>query len=390
MQVLYTKLMGKIIAFLLLIGAIFGGLYLYKNYGGLYNANAPAKTDIVSLIEKSMSPESLKPGENKTQFPLKVPDGYTVSIYAKDLGNPRDLTLDPNGVVIASLMGQGRVVALLGGTAETVVDGLVKPHGLVFNGNKLYVAETNEVVVYDYDTRLYKGLNKKKIIDLPKGDRHFTRSLLIKDGKLYISIGSHCDACVESDPRYASVWSANLDGSDFKLYASGLRNSVFITLNPFTNEIWGTEMGRDFLGDDLPPEEINIIKPGHYGWPYCYGDKVVDNSMNPGGTKFDCSKTTPPHIKFQAHSAPLGLAFLGDDLLVSFHGSWNRTVPTGYKVVKFKLDKNGNSLGGPEDFLTGWKDDGAALGRPVDILVKGAEIYLSDDKAGVVYLVKPI
>ena len=189
---------------------------------------------------------------------------------------------------------------------------------------------------------------------------------------------------MESDTRRAAIWWANLDGSDFKPYATGLRNSVFMTLNPTTNEIWATEMGRDFLGDDIPPDEVNIIREGKfYGWPFCWGDGNTDKDVNKGGTKFDCAKSVNPQIKLQAHSAPLGLAFLGSDLLVSYHGSWNRSAPTGYKVVRFRN-------GVQEDFITGWIKGKEVLGRPVDILVKGNEIYISDDKAGLVYRLKPI
>ena len=380
--------MGKVGVYVVLfIVLLFGGFYLWKNYLGLWTANAPAKENIVDLIQNGVDKiaGTPKPGQNQTNLPLKVPEGYAISIYAKDLGKARDLTLDPTGIVLVSMMDKGKVGAITAGGVTTVAEGLDSPHGLVFNENKLYIAETDEVAVYDYDAATHKAANKKKIIDLPGSGRHFTRSLVIKEEKLYVSIGSSCDTCVEKDPRYAAIWWANLDGSDFRQYATGLRNSVFMTLNSKTNEIWATEMGRDFLGDDLPPEEVNIIKEGNYGWPYCYGDKVPDPEMNASGTKFNCDTTISPHITFQAHSAPLGLAFLNDDLLVSYHGSWNRSVPTGYKVVRFK----GNT---PTDFVSGWRDDGAALGRPVDILVKGngEEIFISDDKAGVIYLLKAI
>jgi glucose/arabinose dehydrogenase len=379
----------------LIIGALLVGVGYssWVQYKGIWYATAPADRNIAQIIKEVVQNgnETLPPGENKTKFPLNVPDGYSVSVYAEGLNKPRDLVFDPKGTPLVSAMGEGRVYALFGGAQDVVAGGLDRPHGLVFAGGKLFVAEVKAVYVYDYDIELKKAINKKKILDLPSGSRHFTRSLLVKDGRLYISIGSSCDACVESDPRYAAVWSANLDGSDFKPYATGLRNSVFITLHPVTNEIWGTEMGRDFLGDDLPPEEVNIIREGaHYGWPYCYGDKVVDTKINPGGSRFDCSTTVTPHIVFQAHSAPLGLDFLGNDLLMSYHGSWNRSVPTGYKVVRVRLDPKGTPLSGPEDFLTGWMQGSTALGRPVDILVrgKGEEVFISDDKAGVVYLLK--
>ncbi|MEK7497464.1 MAG: PQQ-dependent sugar dehydrogenase [Patescibacteria group bacterium] len=145
--------------------------------------------------------------------------------------------------------------------------------------------------------------------------------------------------------------------------------------------MWATEMGRDLLGDDVPPDEVNIIKEGHFGWPYCYDNKVPDKETNPNNSKFDCNKTILPTLKLQAHSAPLGLAFYNGDLLVSYHGSWNRSIPTGYKVVRFVNNKQ-------EDFITGWLLDGKALGRPADIIVdKNTNIYISDDKTGVVYRV---
>ncbi len=366
-----------------------GVISLWQKYKGLWYANKPSNTDITTIIPSVQSP---KGKQNLTSLPLTLPEGYSLSIYAQNLGNLRDLILDPKGVILASITNQGKVVAIVNGKAETVVSDLNQPHGLAFSGNKLYIAETDKVAIYDYDTATHIASNKRKIIDLPKGGGHFTRSLLIKEGKLYVAIGSSCNVCVESDARRAAIWVANLDGSNFRSFAQGLRNSVFLALDPNTNDIWATNMGRDNLGNDLPPDTINIIKEGaNYGWPYCYGNKVIDSQMNPGGSKFDCSKMEAPHLAFQAHSAPLGLAFLGNDLLVSFHGSWNRSIPTGYKVVRFHLDKKGNLLEGPSDFISGWlESNGNVLGRPVDILIKGSEIYISDDKAGVIYLLQPI
>jgi len=172
-----------------------------------------------------------------------------------------------------------------------------------------------------------------------------------------------------------------------------------MALHPLTKQVWVTEMGRDFLGDDLPPDEINILAEGKdYGWPYCYGKGVHDNQFDPKGTKKDfCKQTVPSYINLPAHSAPLDLAFFPEsgwppeyrhNLLVAFHGSWNRSVPTGYKVVRIKLDEKGNYLG-IEDFITGWLTKKGALGRPVDVLIKNnGEMFISDDKAGVVYRVK--
>jgi len=288
--------------------------------------------------------------------------------------------------------------------ALTVLEGLNRPHGLAFGPGEqpqLYVAETTEVAVYDYDPKTLKAANKQKIIDLPPGGRHFTRTLLFRppphDHQLLISVGSDCDVCVEKDWRYAKILAATADGRGLKTFASGLRNSVFLAAHPLTGHIWATEMGRDFLGDDLPPDEINIILEGRdYGWPYCYGKRIHDDKFDPQGRKQEfCKDTVPSYIDIPAHSAPLGLAFFPAawpkewryDLLVAYHGSWNRSTPTGYKVVRYKLDEGGNVLG-EEDFITGWLTPQGALGRPVDILIKDdGVIFISDDKAGVVYRV---
>jgi glucose/arabinose dehydrogenase len=374
--------MRKLVLLLLLITLTFGGFYFWQKYKGIYFANAPTKQNIVELLDDAVTPP--KPGENTTSLPLTIPDGYSLSIFAKDLGNPRDLAIDSKGNVFVSIPSQGRVVGIFNGVAETVVDGLNRPHGIVFNGTKLYVAETDGVTVYEYDDHIYKAFNGRQIIELPSGGNHFTRSILIKDNKLYVSTGSSCNVCKEEDARRAAIWISNLDGSDFKPFATGLRNAVFMEVNPKTNEIWATEMGRDNLGDDIPPDEVNVIKGDQfYGWPYCWGDASPDKDLNKDGTVYDCAKSVNPIHKLQAHSAPLGLAFLGDDLLVAYHGSWNRSVPTGYKVVKL--------TGGAEtDFVAGWLKGKQVLGRPVDVLVKDSDIYISDDKAGVIYLLKKI
>ncbi len=167
--------------------------------------------------------------------------------------------------------------------------------------------------------------------------------------------------------------------------------------HPLTKHIWATEMGRDYLGDNLPPDEINLImEGGNYGWPWCYGKRLHDDQFDPSGSHREfCKDTLPAFIDIPAHSSPLGLAFFPKawpkeyryNLLVAYHGSWNRTEPTGYKVVRYKLDAAGNPIDA-EDFITGWLTPQGALGRPVDILIKDdGTIFISDDKAGVVYRV---
>jgi glucose/arabinose dehydrogenase len=379
------RLFLLLLMILIVGGGVFAYVYYRQNLASLFTALAPSGVDVNQLV----SPAPSGPSQDG---PLKIPAGYTLTIFAKDLVNPRVLARDQAGNLLVSVPSEGKVVAIpdknKDGVADsniTVLSGLNRPHGLAFrcdNNCQLYVAESDSVKVYDYDQESLKATNPKKILDLPDAGFHFTRTILFTpENKLLVSIGSDCNVCDEKDPRRASIFIADSDGSNFRKYASGLRNSVFMTLNPDTREVWATEMGRDLLGDDTPPDEINIIRDGKdYGWPNCYGKNIADTTFNKSA---NCSDREPSQIDLQAHSAPLGLAFLGEDLLVSFHGSWNRSVPTGYKVVK--ISKNGQI----EDFITGWLTrDNKAVGRPVDIMVVGKNIYISDDKAGVVYLLR--
>ncbi len=401
------KILLGVLGVLLLAAAVWGANFAWQNLRGAGPALKTPPGDIVALLEGKRPKESQKAADPILK-PLKLPPGFAISIFARNLGNPRVLVLDPAGNLLASLTHQGRVVALPDqnhqGRAErvvTVVEGLERPHGLAFRDGKLYVSETERVAVYDYDPAGMKASHPKKIIDLPPKGRHFTRTLLFPpslQGKLLVSVGSDCDTCVEKDWRYAKVLAAAPDGSNLKPFASGLRNAVFMTHHPVTGQVWVTEMGRDYLGDDLPPDEINILKEGrNYGWPYCYGKQVHDDQFDPQGAHRDfCQQTEPSYIDIPAHSAPLGLAFFPQDgwpeeyrynLFVSYHGSWNRTIPTGYKVVRYKLDPQGKVLG-VEDFISGWLTPAGALGRPVDILIRNnGEMFISDDKAGVIYRV---
>jgi glucose/arabinose dehydrogenase len=220
---------------------------------------------------------------------------------------------------------------------------------------------------------------------------------------MYVSVGSSCNACVEKDKRRATVLEFNPNGSGERIFADGLRNSVGLALSPHTNTIWATENGRDWLGDNLPPDEINDLgtNGGNFGWPYCYGNRVTDASqVKPGDNR--CQRTIPPKVEIQAHSAPLGIAFYSGsmfppdyqgDIFVALHGSWNRSVPTGYKVIRVHLNPKGEPEGPPQDFITGWIRPGETrrgiwMGRPVGIVVgpEGA-MYVSDDSSGVIYRV---
>jgi len=388
--------MKRVILVLLLVillgGASWAGYFFWNNLRGAGPAFKAPPENITELIEGA--------GENKTEFPLSLPGGFEMSVFAKDLPGARVIVQDGLGNFWVSQPSQGIVSHLEVDNEGAVVKtsqpfrGLKRPHGLAIdpqNGTLLYIAEEDKIS----RASLYSEAAPETLVNLPSGGGHFTRTLGFgPDDRLYVSIGSSCNVCVESDERRAAIYSMNRDGSDLKKHADGLRNAVFFTWSYVDGAMWATEMGRDHLGDDLPPDEINIVQEGaHYGWPYCYGKQIRDTSfMSFSG--FDCSGTEPSYIDLQAHSAPLGLAFVPEegwpeamwyDLLVAYHGSWNRTSPTGYKIVRFILDENGK-VEGMEDFVSGWLTSEGALGRPVGIMVSpGGIMYVTDDHAGVVY-----
>ncbi len=339
---------------------------------------------------------------------LKVPPGFHLAIFADTQAEPRMMAWSPGGVLLATVTDEGEVIAAPDPAHDGHADRIVKvltdlngPHGIAFHNGKLFVAEISKVVRYDWDEKGLRASNPQVIVRLP-GSRggHMTRTILFANGKLYVSAGSSCNVCKEDDAHRAAVMEYNEDGSGERIFARGLRNAVGLALNPKTGTVWTTENGRDWLGDDLPPDEINDLgkNGGDFGWPYCYGDRVPDLKFSRDAAQ-RCTNTVPAKVALQAHSAPLGFGFYTGkqfpaeyqgDLLVAFHGSWNRSVPTGYKVVRIRLNGAKPQV---EDFITGWLPTGASkasrwLGRPVGILIgPDGAVYVSDDANGAIYRV---
>jgi glucose/arabinose dehydrogenase len=338
---------------------------------------------------------------------LKLPPGFHIAVFA-EAPNARAMAFSPGGVLLVTDTTDGTVLAFPDpkntGRADHMVPilaGLDAPHGIAFHNGKLYIAEINAVRRYDWDESQLRAGNPQKLADLPgSGGGHTTRTILFANGKMYVAVGSSCNVCKEDDKHRAAVTEYSEDGKTERIFASGLRNSVGLAVNPKTNTIWAADNGRDWLGDDLPPEEVNDLGAGgNFGWPYCYGDRVPDRSQS---KDFDCSKTIAPKVMMQAHSAPLGLLFYDGNMFpaeyrgsmfVTFHGSWNRRIPTGYRVVRIPMNDKGEPQGPPENFITGWLRPGESkkgvwMGRPVGIVVgPDASMYVSDDSSGVVYRV---
>ncbi|BAS27725.1 Glucose/sorbosone dehydrogenase-like protein [Limnochorda pilosa] len=339
---------------------------------------------------------------------LLAPRGTRVNLYAAGLSGTRMMAWDRDGALFVSSPSTGWVLRVRDrdgdGAADEVLtfaDGLNRPHGLAVHRGTLLVAETGRIVRLadpDGDGRAERVETVSD--DLPAGGMHWTRTLGVgPDGALYASAGSSCNACQEEDPRRAAILRFAPQGEAFsptaERYAWGLRNAVGFTWHPASGDLWATENGRDLLGDDLPPDELNrIVKGADYGWPYCFGDRQPDPSL---GDAARCEATEPAAMPFQAHSAPLGLAFgaglraeerFTTSLFVAFHGSWNRTTPTGYKVVRVPFD-GPRPRGGYEDLLAGWLQSSQAWGRPVGVSVgPDGALYVSDDRAGVIYRVR--
>lgn len=362
----------------------------------------------ILLLTQRDQQTSKNPKNINSTSRFKIPSGYRINTFARLYSAPRDITFSPDGTLLTSLPEKGLIVALpdkdKNGTSEniyTVINGLVNPHGIAFYENKLYIAEFDRVVRYNWDEKTYKATNGEIIVRLPSFRGHINRSISFnKQGQLFISVGSSCNACIEDDNRLGTIMTTDKDGNNLRIYAAGLRNSPFLAVNPLTQALWATEMGQDRLGDNLPPDEINIIDDNkNYGWPYCYGNNIHDNSSDPQNI-YTCDNTLAPTYEIPAHSAPLGLAFINstqfpknwqNDLLVAYHGSWDRIPPVGYKIIHLKI-KN-NKIINQNDFITGFipkdaKSRKEALGRPVDLAFdQSGDLYISDDHKKIIYRV---
>jgi len=321
---------------------------------------------------------------------LVVRRGFRVAVFAEELDGVRMLSLGPDGTVYASLSRPGRVVALPDADGDgradrirPVIEGLRGPHGLAWAGDTLYVAEEQRVI------RLVPPDGRVEVVvdGLPTGGNHTSRSILVRGDTLLVSVGSSCNLCDERDPRRAAITRYRTDGSGAQPFATGLRNAVGLAWHPITGAVWATNNDRDRLGDDVPPDRVNVVIEGRwYGWPECN----LPGTPNPEyeGRTTRCDQAVGPAVRLPAHSAPLGLAFYGGaqfpeefrgDLFVALHGSWDRSFPTGYKVVRVHLE-DGVPVGEAEDFVAGWQIGRRWWGRPVDLVV-GADgaLFVSDD-----------
>jgi glucose/arabinose dehydrogenase len=333
---------------------------------------------------------------------IKLPPRFEISVYASHVPGARSMTLGTKGTLFVGSREAGRVYAVLDRKKQnradqivTIARGLNLPNGVAFRNGSLYVAEVNRVLRYDnIEGKLGNPPSPVVVNDSFPTDKHHGWKFIRfgPDGKLYVPVGAPCNVCKREDPRYATIMRMNPDGSGLEIFASGIRNTVGFDWNPLTRELWFTDNGRDWMGDNLPPDELNHApKEGlHFGFPYCHGTNMPDPEF---GSEHSCKEFVHPAMELGPHVASLGMRFYTgtmfppeyrDQIFIAEHGSWNRSVPIGYRVTLVRLKDNRAVK--YEVFAEGWLQGPNAWGRPVDVLVMpDGALLVSDDKAGAIY-----
>lgn len=344
-------------------------------------------------------------GENGTGLAcIELPPGFSIDYYAEDVEGARSITLSPDGTLFVGSRNSGKVYAIpdrnRDNKADNVIvlaEGLDSPNGVAFRNGSLYVAEISRVIRYDDIESRLENPPEPVIVnsDFPSDRSHGWKYIKFgPDGKLYVPVGMPCNVCnlEEEDERYGTIMRMEPDGSQLEIFARGIRNTVGFAWHPETEELWFTDNGRDWLGDDLPPDELNRApEPGmHFGFPYCHAGDIPDPEFGEGR---NCSEFTAPEIKLGPHVAALGMTFYTgtmfpeeyrNQIFIAEHGSWNRKTPIGYRVTLVRLE-NGTPVS-YEPFADGWLQGLADWGRPVDVLVMpDGALLVSDDKNNAVY-----
>lgn len=345
---------------------------------------------------------SLAIGKRLPLEKIILPAGFEISIYANNVPNARSMTLSPNGTLFVGTRRAGNVYAIVDRDKDQKADkvniiaqGLNMPNGVAFRNGSLFVAEVNRVLRFDkIEDRLNNPSPPIVVNDNFPNDRHHGWKFIRfgPDEKLYVPVGAPCNICKPDPNRYAAIMRMNPDGTGLTTFARGVRYTVGFDWHPVTNELWFTDNGRDWMGDDLPPDELNHApKPGmHFGYPYCHGGTIPDPEF---GHERSCTEFTPPTKALGPHVAALGMRFYTgtmfpqeyrDQIFIAEHGSWNRSIPIGYRLTLVRIENN--RVVSYEVFAEGWLQWSGVWGRPVDVLVMpDGALLVSDDRAGVIY-----
>jgi len=329
---------------------------------------------------------------------ISLPPGFSIEIWTDEVPNARSMALGENGTVFVATRRDGRIFAVSPSDAgppvvTTLAEGLRMPNGVATNEGDLFVAENHRIIRFDdIEANLESMPEPVVVIDTLLRERHHGWRYIDfgPDGKLYISLGAPCNVC--EGEGSANISRMNPDGSDQEIFAEGVRNSVGFTWHPETDEFWFTDNGRDMLGDNIPPGELNRapIAGMHFGFPYCHGVDVADPEF---GSIRVCSEFEAPAQALGPHVAPLGVIFYTGDMfpaeyhnhaLIAEHGSWNRSRKIGYRVTVVRMEDGAPAA--YEVFADGWLRDEEASGRPVDLLqLEDGSLLVSDDQNGLIY-----
>lgn len=333
---------------------------------------------------------------------IKLPPGFKIEFYAENVPNARAMTLGDQGTLFVGSRGAGRVYAIKDDDGDqkadrikAIAEGLVMPSGVRFYKGDLYVGEVGRVIRFkDIENHLNETVEAEVVSDAFPEDTHHGWKFIAfgPDEKLYVPVGAPCNICEPPTQWHSRIWRMNPDGSELEVFAEGMRNTVGFDWDPQTGEMWFTENGRDWLGDDLPPDELNHApRPGmHFGYPYCHGKAVRDPEF---GAKFPCSDFTPAAQELGPHVASLGMRFYDghmfpeeyrNRIFIAEHGSWNRSRPIGYRITQVTLKDNAPAA--YEVFAEGWLSEEGPWGRPADVLVMpDGALLVADDHAGAIY-----
>lgn len=378
-----------------------GGLLACALLPERYAVNAP----MINMMSGWFGADT--PAQDLFGARIRVPSGFEVGVFAAEVPGVRFLRPLPGGGLLATTPRAGKVWLLApdrdgdgrSDSSRVLLEGLERPHGLDLHEGWLYVAEGSGVgrVAIDPRSGELAGGYQRIVNGLPEGGNHWSKTIRFgPDGWMYVSVGSSCNACVEEDERRAAMLRFRPDGSAAQIFATGLRNSAGFDWQPGTDALYATDNGRDLLGDDFPPCELNLVRSGgFYGWPFANGDRVADPGLGKDRPE-RVSESIPPAHSFGAHVAPLGMVFLRNPALpaawrgaalVALHGSWNRTSKSGYKVVSLHWGDDGKIE--ERDFLVGFEENENVIGRPVDVAeASDGTIYVSDDYASAIYWVR--
>lgn len=372
-------------------------------------SHAQEEADGPARVEGTINEPATRSATPARVNSLQVPEGFRVSVAARGLRNARIMAVDRSGTIFLTRREQGDVLALRDtdrdgdlDSRRTVARGLPYVHGIALDRGYAYLVTDREL----YRGRVRAGrIGRLDVLTraLPDAGQHPNRMLGFgPDGSLYISIGSTCNVCDETNRLTATIVRARPDGTRRKVFATGLRNTIGFDWHPETDALWAMDMGADWRGDEQPPEELNQIDRGkHYGWPFCYGPRQPDRLFvtdPPGLTKASfCARTEAPVLTYAAHAAPIDFEFYEGrqfpaeyrgDAFVTMRGSWNRGTPVGYEVVRVRYE--GARAVAIEDFLTGFliEDGRAQFGRVAGLAEdRDGSLLVAEDTNGVIYRV---